>query len=884
MNQLRFRTGERMLNIGKLRKGGENYYLNSVARGVEDYYLGSGEAPGYWLASGADDLGLEREVGDFELRNVLNGRHPTTGNPLVPERRGERVPGFDLTFRAPKSVSLLHALGPKEASNEVAAAHNAAVHAALDYLERHASGARRGKGGKDRIASTGFIAAAFRHRTSRAADPLLHTHVLVANLLQGEDGKWGALDARHLYLQAKTAGYLYQAHLRAELTRRLGVEWTPVRNGTADIAGIPRQVIDSFSSRRKEIEERVATTGATSGKGIQVAALVTRRPKDRLAVPQDLIPGWRAKAHSAGLTEETLEATLGKTNFRDPGPEEIAATEDDLADPTGLTAQASTFSQRDAIQGFCSRLQAGARVTDIEAMAASFLSSDKVVPLGPSNHSLTSADTIRVSDGRVVSVPSDGSLFSTPDMLSVEQSVIEASIERANERAGIADSGALAASLSKRPSLFPDQQTMVRRLATSGLGVEVVVGKAGAGKTFALDAAREAWETSGYLVIGCSLSARAARELQTGSGIPSCTLARLLVDLDDPRFGGLHARTVLVVDEAGMVGTRDLERVLTEARGAGAKVVLVGDDRQLPEISAGGSFRGIKERLPAIELTEVRRQPLGWERAALQLIRDGRAKDAIAAYTGKDRIVTGPNAEETRHHMVADWWATQNDGEPGIMLAARRSDVADLNRRARALMIAAGKLGESSLQVAGTEFAPGDRVMALCNNRGLGVVNGTRGVVEQIDATRGDLRMCCDDGSSVRLPASYLASGHLTHAYAITGHKAQGMTTERGLVLGDETLYREWAYVAMSRGRSNNRLYVVAGEDLDRDDLGGQVSKVADPLTEVTRALARSRAKELALDAHESVGREGEREADRHVGRDRFTPREIEIPERALEL
>jgi hypothetical protein len=187
---------------------------------------GLGRGPGYWLGGGSDDLGLEGRVLERELTPLLEGRDRATGEALAARHHKARVSGFDLTFRAPKSVSLLHALGPKEASNEVVDAHDSAVLAALDYLERHASEGRRGTDGVDPIGSSGFVAAAFRHRTSRAGDPLLHTHVLVANLIHCWDDKWSALDGRLLYNQAKTAGYLYQAQLRKELTRRLGVEWT----------------------------------------------------------------------------------------------------------------------------------------------------------------------------------------------------------------------------------------------------------------------------------------------------------------------------------------------------------------------------------------------------------------------------------------------------------------------------------------------------------------------------------------------------------------------------------------------------------------------------------------------------------------------------------
>jgi conjugative relaxase-like TrwC/TraI family protein len=228
-----------MLNIGKLAHGGAEYYLTTVATSVEAYYTGAGEAPGRWLGTASTRLGLTGLATAETLRAVLAGASPVDGQPLVGHAR--TVPGFDLTFRAPKSVSLLWALADPVVSRQVRQSHDAAVVAALDYLERHAAYARRGKGGHQQVTADGFVAAAFRHRTSRADDPLLHTHVLVANLAHTpDDGRWRSLDARHLYLHAKTAGYLYQAQLRAELGRRLDVAFGPVTNGYADLEGIPR--------------------------------------------------------------------------------------------------------------------------------------------------------------------------------------------------------------------------------------------------------------------------------------------------------------------------------------------------------------------------------------------------------------------------------------------------------------------------------------------------------------------------------------------------------------------------------------------------------------------------------------------------------------------
>lgn len=212
-----------MLSIGKLSPGRADYYLDTVAKGAEEYYVGSGEAPGQWIGRGAERLGLSGEVAGPDLGHVLGGRD-TAGNALLARQGPERMPGFDCTFNAPKSVTLLFALGSDEARRQVRAAHDAAVDAALTVLESEACRVRRGRGGTDVLPGEGFVAGAFRHRTSRSGDPHVHTHVVVANLARSAaDGRWTALDGRQLYAWCRTAGFLYEAHLRAELTSRLGV-------------------------------------------------------------------------------------------------------------------------------------------------------------------------------------------------------------------------------------------------------------------------------------------------------------------------------------------------------------------------------------------------------------------------------------------------------------------------------------------------------------------------------------------------------------------------------------------------------------------------------------------------------------------------------------
>ncbi|MDQ4125534.1 MAG: relaxase domain-containing protein, partial [Actinomycetota bacterium] len=273
----------------------ERYYLEQVGRGREDYYAGEDDGDAEWLGTGAGKLGARGAVDEEGLTALLRGRDPIGREQLRRVVREGGVSAFDLTFKPPKSVSLLWALGGERVSAETRAAHDSAVRQALGYLEGEACRGRRGKDGVRQVRAEGFVAAAFGHRTSRAGDPLLHTHVVIGNLARGEDGKWGALDSRLLYRHAKTAGFLYQAALRAELTERLGVEWGPVRNGYADLAGVPRDVVEHFSQRRGEVVDHMREHGVHSARAAEVAVLETRRRKEPAVPVERLREQWRAR-------------------------------------------------------------------------------------------------------------------------------------------------------------------------------------------------------------------------------------------------------------------------------------------------------------------------------------------------------------------------------------------------------------------------------------------------------------------------------------------------------------------------------------------------------------------------------------------------------------
>lgn len=856
-----------MLSIGKTRLSGEGYYLAAVADGVEEYYRGVGEAPGRWTGDAAVTLRLAGEVVAEQLHAVWAGQHPVAGEALA-RFPGREIAGYDLTFRAPKSVSLLALLGDPDTARTVTVAHEAAVDAAFSYIERNAARSRTGKNGIHQVEVQGLVAAAFRHRTSRAGDPHLHTHVLVANMGQGPDGAWRTLDGRWLYLHAKTAGYLYEAHLRDELTRRLGVEWEPVRNGIADVAGIDRTVIDHFSDRRRQIEEHLDELGFRSARAAELAALETRQAKDTSLDVRSMRQVWEAKAAEIDFDPASLAEVLDRVprsvpvsvpgsvpgsfpvSVPTPGQDHVA---EQLLGPDGLTARASTFDRRDVLRAIAERMPAGATVAQIEAMADDFVTRPEVIRLmmpttGPG---LLGSDVIRRGDGTVIAASTPEPRWSTFELIGLEQDLVDRATSRAGDGSGVVPVRVLSKVLATRPTLETEQAEMVTRLTRSGNGIDVVAAAAGTGKTYTLDAARDAWQAAGYRVIGAAQAGIAAQELQSSAGIESSTLAMLQIDLDTDRTT-LDPRTVLVIDEAGMAGTRTLAPILVAADRAGAKVVLVGDPRQLPEIDAGGVLTGLSERLGPIELTHNRRQCQQWERDALAELRAGDIDLALTAYADNGRIVTGTNALEVRRAIVADWWAYRLAGDTTTMTAFRRDDVDDLNGRARAYLTRAGQLHGPTLEINDRPYQAGDQIVCLKNNRRLGIHNGTRATITNIDPDYHAITIETNRGE-VRLPGEYVDGGHIAHGYATTIHKTQGATVDRGLLLGTDELFRERGYVGMSRGRLSNHLYLLGAPGADDPAGHGPPAPTLEPADSVRQALHRQSEQRLAIDTGEPV-------------------------------
>ncbi|MBY0396114.1 MAG: relaxase domain-containing protein, partial [Thermoleophilia bacterium] len=450
-----------MLTI-RAAKGPDYYERVEFAR--DDYYAERGQVRGTWEGRGAALLGLAGAPGEGELGRLLEGTDPASGAELsgTGRRSGGNV-AFDLTFTAPKSVSVLAAVGDERVRGAVLAAHAAGARAGLDYLERRACFVRRGRNGLRVLPGEGFAAAMYLHEMSRLGDPHLHAHLVVANRVRGPDGRWSAPDMRPVYAEAKTAGTIAEAVMRDALTRALGVEWGPVHNGIAELAGVPATVRDHFSRRHAEIVEEALARGYASPRGIDAVQRETRDRK-RVVCREVAASEWRARAAEHGFGGLELAALLGRRRSPDLRSEhELDEARVRMLWPSGLTQRSSTFARREVIQVLADAHPEGAAEGVLEALADDFLRSSCVAIAPP-----------RVEGGR----GHQEARYSVPDMLRAEARLLDVALG-ADPRGGlVADAAAVTEAIAQRPTLGADQAAAVRHLCSGNARVRVLEARA----------------------------------------------------------------------------------------------------------------------------------------------------------------------------------------------------------------------------------------------------------------------------------------------------------------------------------------------------------------------------------------------------------------------
>jgi conjugative relaxase-like TrwC/TraI family protein len=759
------------------------------------------------------------------------------------KRVDARVAAFDLSFSDAKSVSLLAAGGSPEVRRQIQAARHAAIREVLAYLEREAVGVRRGHNGTQYHRGQGLVGAAFDHRTSREGDPQWHTHVLVQNATLGPDGRWTALDSKLLHAHAMTADRLYHAALRAELTERLDVRWRDVnpRTGAAEIDGLhDPALLRAFSKRRAQVIAQQAEWGHHGIRAAKAAALATRKPKPDPEPEETFYQqvARRLAGHGIGPTEFAAVQRGGRAQAAERAAADPAAVLDWLASPDGLTAQASTFARRDVLDALAKRLPvmgtASETLQQLEQVADDFLASERAVPI-------------------TIDLGLNEQRWSTPELLALEQRIIRTAEARTSEGSVVVSRAQVEAALTARPGLDADQQAMVRQLTQDGAGVSLVVGYAGSGKTTATGAAVDAFRRAGHRVITTAPTGVAAHQLERETNLPAPTVDALLGQLDR-RQERLDSQTVVILDEAAMLGTRKLARLLHHTARARAKLVMIGDDKQLPSIDTGGGFRALRLRLGAAELRGNHRQQTQLGRDVSLLFRTGRQQEALDQLVQHGKVIACRTQAEANAAQVADWWQRFSAGQHAGMIAFTHAETTSLNTAAHQLMLQAGRLGDQALIVDDCEFRTGDHIVCGRNARKrLGIVNGTRATIVALDHDRRTLTIRTDDDQVVTLPTWYVRGRSfdrpwVDHAYAITGHKTQALTGDDFSVRSSTRADAQWAYVTATRHRFDLRLYLV--EETEARDEDNQHAHVRDrdPIEATARAISRPDTQVFALD------------------------------------
>ena len=793
-----------------------SYYL----RGAE-YYLGTVEPAGRWYAP-AGDFGLVdgAEVEPVAFERLYAGLGVDSKTLLSQSGRADRVPAFDITFSAPRSVALVWAFAGPDLKASIEAAQERAARTALGVVEREAMWARRGKGGLT-LEPVALSAALFQHGESRPAehddgrvfgDPNLHTHAVILNLATRADGSVGAIHSKILRDWKMATGAQYHAALAHQLEvhgfsiDRIGY------NGTFELAGVSDELTRYFSARRREIEDELAEHQTTSRSAAALASAISRATREAKsdAGARSREQVWAEAAAAQGVIVETFAENLRRQG-RQP---ELALGERLLAErlaalPRELTQTRSVFERRDLFR----------------AVSAALVGTGL-----PAERTGCEVDRL-LRDGAVVEIGRDPiglPRYSTSEMVAIERQVVEIARDLAADTRKGVDQTALIVRC-KEAGLSLEQQDAALAAAGSQ-AIAIIEGAPGSGKTTTLAPIVSAYREAGYRVLGAASAWRIARMLQNDLGIEARATASWIEKM---RRGHevLDRNTVLIVDEAGLLSSRDMHAILSEVQQAQAKMILVGDRGQLQAIGAGPGLDLVSRAAEAARVETIVRQHDAWARDAVRDFGAGETGRALDAFAERGLLVEvqGARAAIT---AIADRWEAAQDADPTastLLLARTTAQVGAISREVRGRLKDRGLIRGPEIEVAAVTpsghasqlvLAAGDHVRFLVRSDELGVINGSVGIVtkvmEQSDPTASSGRRIKVEavmgGRLVTFDPAVLADekgrARLGWAYASSIYGSQGLTVDRALVLADPALDRHDIYVAASRARAETTLVI----------------------------------------------------------------------------
>jgi conjugative relaxase-like TrwC/TraI family protein len=815
-----------MLTIAKLSAWSINYYNDTaraaadaqkVSGGLGEYYSEHDTRTPVWLCAGdarraavlvglsdferangeADPDAVERWLVGGEAPNGASGRGFRTGS----------VHGFDLTFCAPKSVSLIRAIRADDVADKaIADAHATAISEAMEYLATHAGYTRVHNpttGEKDLVRLPGLVAIAYQHETSRAGDPHLHTHVIVPNRQARDDGRLVSIDGTSLYREAKAAGVIYQATLRRELHRSLGYEWLPVdpSTGMAEVAGVDPNSISAWSQRSSQLREWAAGNLAVNesreptSSQLAVAQKATRPTKPEQLSWSELRAAWRTDERGLGV-DAAAHRSARRNRLAASGPRFDRHRIADVA----ATIEKAAFTRADLIEVIGAQLPVDSARSPRELMEEAV---DEIA--------------VRLTAPREEHQREGHERF-TLDLILAEEAAVLDLVDAQDPRS------ILWGLPSDIDGLSPDQQRAVTNIAISLWLVQPLSAPAGAGKTTSMRAlaamARRRRDSRTILLAPTGNAVDVA--VREGVGDTGYTIAKALLEIDKHRLT-LKPCDLVIVDEAGMVGTDDLRRLLTATTTAGVKTVLVGDQHQLAPVKArGGMFAQLCADLPwAQKLSEVWRMRDPEERRASLALRDGGpapVRRAIEWYRKNDRLHAGDEIAMASAALNA-YRRDIAAGKDSLLVCDTKEMADALNQRMHKDTI--DPSAPTVTAARGHQISVGDLIVSRRNDPTISVLHPTEKIQAADPVRNGNLwHVYAVDPDNQRIAARRVSDGartaftgdylrdHINHGYAVTVHSAQGATADTTHAVLSENISRAVFYVAMSRGREANTAYL----------------------------------------------------------------------------